>query len=92
MRSAAFSPATAFTSIGKKIMKTMTAVFDSQPNPNHMTMMGATRDDRHGADHVAERQQAALQERHAVDHQRGAEPEQVAEEESGQHRLQEGLA
>ena len=38
----AASPATVFTSIGKKVMTTTTAAFDCQSKPNHMTMIGAT--------------------------------------------------
>ena len=35
------SPASVFTSIGKKVMATTTAAFDGQSKPNHMTMIGA---------------------------------------------------
>ena len=41
MASAAASPATVFTSIGKKVMMTTTAAFDCQSKPNHITMIGA---------------------------------------------------
>jgi hypothetical protein len=37
----AASPATVFTSIGKKVMTTTTAAFDGQSKPNHITMIGA---------------------------------------------------
>ena len=73
MRSAALRPASAFTSMGKKIMRTITAVFDSQPKPNHMTMIGAMPMIGTALAKLPERQQAALQERHAVDEQRGRE-------------------
>ena len=79
------------TSMGKKVMTTITAAFDSQPNPNHMTMIGRDADDRHGADQIAERQQAALQEGHAVDGERRRETQAAADEEAGDHRFQEGL-
>ena len=36
------SPATVFTSMGKKVMMTTTAAFDCQSKPNHITMIGAT--------------------------------------------------
>jgi hypothetical protein len=38
---AAFSPCTAFTSIGKNTITTTTAAFDCQSNPNHITKIGA---------------------------------------------------
>ena len=41
MRPAAASPATVFTSIGKKVMITTTAALDCQSKPNHITMIGA---------------------------------------------------
>ncbi len=38
---AAESPASVFTSIGKKVMMATTAAFDGQSKPNHITMIGA---------------------------------------------------
>ena len=35
------SPASVFTSIGKKVITTTTATFDCQSKPNHITMIGA---------------------------------------------------
>ena len=41
MRAGGGSPATVFTSMGKKVMTTTTAALDGQSKPNHMTMIGA---------------------------------------------------
>ena len=51
-------------------MTTTTAAFDCQSKPNHMTMIGAMPTIGSADDEVAERQQAALQERQAVDQRR----------------------
>ena len=39
---AALRPASVLTSIGKKVISTITAAFDCQSKPNHMTAIGAT--------------------------------------------------
>ena len=41
MWSAAASPCTVLTSIGKNTISTTTAAFDCQSKPNHITMIGA---------------------------------------------------
>ena len=54
----AASPATVFTSIGKKVMMTTTAAFECQSKPNHMTMIGATPMIGSAETMIADRQQA----------------------------------
>ena len=41
MASTEASPASVLTSIGKNVTTTITAAFDCQSNPNHITMIGA---------------------------------------------------
>jgi hypothetical protein len=55
------------TSIGKKVISTTTAALDGHSKPNHITAIGATATSGTVLVRRCQRQQAALQERHAVD-------------------------
>ena len=87
MAPAAASPALVFTSIGKKVMTTTTAAFDGQSKPNHITMIGAMPTIGRARDEIAERQQAALQEGHAIDQDGDEEACAGADDVAGGDRL-----
>ena len=67
MASAAASPATVFTSIGKKVMTTTTAALDGQSKPNHITMIGAMPTIGSAETRLPTGRRPRLQEGHAVD-------------------------
>jgi hypothetical protein len=91
MRSAAARPVTVFTSIGKNVMMMTTAALDGQSKPNHITMIGATPMIGKRRHQVADGQQPAAQERHAVDQNGDQEGRSAADGVADQHGLEEGL-
>jgi hypothetical protein len=52
--------------MGKKVMITTTAALDCQSKPNHITMIGAMPTIGSAENEIADRQQAALEERPAA--------------------------
>ena len=76
---------------GKKVTTTITAAFDCQSNPNHITMIGAMPTMGMALSRLPQRQQPALEERDPVDRTAIRKP-QPTPGEAGEHRLEKGLA
>ncbi len=72
-------------------MKTITAVFDSQPKPNHITMMGAMPMIGTALTILPNGRRPRCRNGIAVDDERGGETQQIADGEPGDHGLQERL-
>ena len=90
-RPEAASPATVFTSIGKKVMTTTTAAFDCQSKPNHMTMIGATPTIGSAETRLPIGSSPRCRNGDAVGEDRDEEAGAAADDVAGEHRLEEGL-
>ncbi len=87
----ACSPASVFTSIGKKVITTTTAALDCQSKPNQITMIGAMPMIGSAETRLPIGSRRVGQELEAIRQDGDHETRAGADDEAGQHRLQDRL-